>query len=191
MNWEGYLKYDESSPTFLRWVVFIYKGTGHSSIHRRPGDIAGTFTKYKDGTAMAVSLKFKGKRYKAHRIIWELFHGKIPPGMVIDHEDGNPFNNDISNLICKTSQGNSQNRKKNKNNSTGKTGVRRMKCSRTGDIKYYEAYASNLGKWEKARFSIEKLGDAVAFQMACEWRDDKILEYNLNGANYTERHING
>ena len=37
-----------------------------------------------------------------HRRIWEDAHGTIPKGCHIHHKDGNPDNNDISNLECLT-----------------------------------------------------------------------------------------
>jgi hypothetical protein len=36
--------------------------------------------------------------YKMHRDVWEFYNGKIPKGYHIHHIDGNPSNNDISNL---------------------------------------------------------------------------------------------
>lgn len=35
-----------------------------------------------------------------YRRIYELYYGKIPKGYHIHHIDGNPFNNDVSNLKC-------------------------------------------------------------------------------------------
>jgi hypothetical protein len=39
-----------------------------------------------------------------HREIWKDAHGPIPEGCEIHHKDGNPLNNDISNLECVTSE---------------------------------------------------------------------------------------
>jgi predicted Zn-ribbon and HTH transcriptional regulator len=40
-----------------------------------------------------------------YRKVWENHNGKIPVGSIIHHLDGNPFNNNISNLvICKNQQ---------------------------------------------------------------------------------------
>ena len=39
----------------------------------------------------------EGIRY-LHRYIWECEYGKVPKGYFIHHIDGNPMNNDISNL---------------------------------------------------------------------------------------------
>lgn len=38
-----------------------------------------------------------------HRELWKLHRGPIPEGCHIHHKDGNPLNNDISNLECITS----------------------------------------------------------------------------------------
>jgi hypothetical protein len=34
----------------------------------------------------------------AHRLVWSYFNGKIPPGMVVNHKDGDRVNNHPSNL---------------------------------------------------------------------------------------------
>ena len=49
-----------------------------------------------------VRLRFRGKVYCAHRIIYKMFHGRDPMNKVIDHCDGNPSNNVITNLRCVT-----------------------------------------------------------------------------------------
>ena len=49
---------------------------------------------------------YAGERYysrgtnRLHRVIWEYFHGPIPDGYEVHHIDGNPANNDPSNLEC-------------------------------------------------------------------------------------------
>ena len=40
----------------------------------------------------------QGKMFFVHRIVYEAFHGKLVNGLVIDHIDGNPLNNNVSNL---------------------------------------------------------------------------------------------
>ena len=43
------------------------------------------------------------KRYEylvLHRVIWADHNGPVPPGSVIRHKDGDPSNNEISNLEC-------------------------------------------------------------------------------------------
>lgn len=36
----------------------------------------------------------------AHRAVWAMHFGEIPPGYAVHHEDGNKLNNDIGNLRC-------------------------------------------------------------------------------------------
>ena len=49
---------------------------------------------------------YQGERHysrgtrRLHRVVWEYYNGKIPPGYQVHHKDGNPANNDISNLEC-------------------------------------------------------------------------------------------
>ena len=40
----------------------------------------------------------KGKHFLVHRAVWEAFNGEIPEGYDIDHIDGDPHNNCLSNL---------------------------------------------------------------------------------------------
>lgn len=39
-----------------------------------------------------------GKHFSVHRLVWEAFNGEIPDGYEINHIDGDPTNNAISNL---------------------------------------------------------------------------------------------
>ena len=66
-------------------------------------------------------IKFNGKLYKAHRLIYLMQHGELP--QFIDHIDGNPLNNSIANLRPATKRENGYNRKLNLNNSTEVKGV--------------------------------------------------------------------
>lgn len=49
----------------------------------------------------------KRRSYSFHRILYELFVGPIPDGMLIDHKDRNGLNNCLDNLrLCTSSQNN-------------------------------------------------------------------------------------
>lgn len=53
-----------------------------------------------------------GKMYLEHRLIWTWHFGTIPEGMVVNHIDCNPLNNDIDNLEICTQKENLQRGKK-------------------------------------------------------------------------------
>lgn len=54
-------------------------------------------------------IKVDGNRYPYHRWVWLTEVGDIPEGMLIDHIDGDPHNNDITNLRLATPQQNNAN----------------------------------------------------------------------------------
>ena len=62
--------------------------------------------------------------YKTHRIVWKLVYGEEPPEM-IDHRDGNPSNNRLSNIRATTYDGQARNRRLRSDNTSGRQGVRR------------------------------------------------------------------
>jgi len=50
------------------------------------------------------------KSYKVHRLIWVMFNGDIPNGLLVDHVDRNISNNKIENLRLLTKSMNARNR---------------------------------------------------------------------------------
>ena len=69
-----------------------------------------------------VQIKLDGRLYKAHRIVWLLSYG-VWPKQDIDHADGDPANNKVSNLRLATNQQNQFNRGASKRNTSGYKGV--------------------------------------------------------------------
>jgi hypothetical protein len=64
-----------------------------------------------------------GRRvYSVHRVIWKMVTGHEPPS-IIDHIDGDPLNNKISNLRGTDRSGNQQNKRIQINNRSGFKGV--------------------------------------------------------------------
>lgn len=110
INFSDFFTYDSTSPSGLVWKVFRAGKTGVGSI---AGTDAGRY--YKVGIC--------GKRIYTHRIVWELHNGPIPQGSVIDHIDGDSYNNSIENLRLCTQSQNTKNKSKQNNNTTGYTGV--------------------------------------------------------------------
>ena len=101
ISFEDYFYYDETSPTCLRWRVDIYTGEFKSVKIVSNGDVAGCFQKNKNGSPKCCRVGLQKKEYFVHRIIWQMFHGKITSKKIIDHLNGNPWDNRISNLKVK------------------------------------------------------------------------------------------
>lgn len=81
----------------------------------RPAFTATTDSGYFHGT-------INKQKYRAHRIIWKMVYGVDPSGQ-IDHIDGNPQNNRLSNLRDVPNEVNSRNRAMVPHNTSGVTGV--------------------------------------------------------------------
>ena len=126
-----------------------------------------------------------------HRLIYTLVNGALSNERVIDHIDGNPFNNVLANLRAVSQKTNCQNKRKNKNNSTNIVGV----CwAEKTNGKYLYAKAEVIlkdGKKFQKYFSAHKLGLMPAFKMACIWRYEQLVRLNSDSEEYTERHLKG
>lgn len=170
--------YDETSPTGLRWLK-----------DRKPSikahDKAGAL-EFRNNDPHRARVCINGIGYACHRIIYKIKHGFINPELVIDHIDGNPHNNRIENLREVSNAENSRNNDFSRFNKTGQVGVH-FKTNNDGNSHWVATWYEN-GKTKAKHFMIGKYGNDKAFQLACEFRVNKIKELNMNGAGYTERH---
>ena len=78
-----------------------------------------------------------GKRNRKfiHNVIWEYNYGPIPDGMMVDHRDRNPLNNQKQNLRLVRKQDNTKNRSIPQNNTSGVIGVYWLKNSQKWQAK--------------------------------------------------------
>ena len=116
-------------------------------------------------------LWFRNKSYKNHRVIYFLCTGIDPEEKQVDHIDGDILNNKISNLRLATLSQNQDNRKKNKNNTSGITGVRWSKISKKWRVEIYKDHSQiYLGLFDNK-------DEAIAVRIAAEinpiFRDQK------------------
>ena len=103
----------------------------------------------------------KGIGYQTHRIAWLLYYGSWPSAG-IDHIDGDPSNNRITNLREAGQEINNKNRKLNQNSSTGIAGVSWCKSANK-----WRAYI-NVNKRHLRIGHFESFNDAVAARKNAE-----------------------
>lgn len=116
----------------------------------KKGSVAGSLDK-KHGY---IRVRFSGKNYQAHRIVWILNNGDIPEGMYIDHIDHNKENNRLQNLRLVTGYTNQKNRSLGKNNRSGVLGVHyrkeRNKWQATINYDHNTVFLGNFDDWFEA-----------------------------------------
>lgn len=118
-----------------------------------------------------------------HRWLWEQFFGPIPVDHEIDHINGVKTDNRLKNLRCIHQSIQHKNKPKGKNNTSGVMGVSRWETIRRGNqkISMWRAVANNQqGKQVIKTFSIKKYGEAGAFDLACEAREQMLKDYNYH-----------
>lgn len=108
-----------------------------------------------------------GVKYRVGRVSWcRKYLSQIPAGMVVDHVDGNPLNNRITNLELKTYSGNNKNKIMQKNNSSGVNGV---------------SFSRDSGLWNsqicrKQLYRGPDFFEAVCARKSAELRDPEITK---------------
>lgn len=113
MNWSDYFTYDGLNLWRKRDER---RNNNYNS--RNEGVLCGTSDK--KGYLL---VSFDGRRFKAHRIIWEMHNGPIPEGMEIDHINHVKYDNRIENLRLASRSDQSRNMPKSISNKSGVVGV--------------------------------------------------------------------
>ena len=181
MNLSDYFYIAPSSNSGLAWSIKIGRGRGF----KKPGQQAGCFD-CNDGYFVA---GLHGKILKVHSICWMLANhvNGLPVGMIVDHVNGNRTDNRPENLRLISVAENRRNAKKLNTNTSGATGVYLHKQKQ---YLYWVAfwYDHKTGKKQDKFFSVLKHGNDDAKALAIKYRDQEILQMNVQGANYTQRH---
>jgi hypothetical protein len=104
-------------------AFFMYAGWQS----RFQGKVAGYQKVGKNGRRLSVRLTINGYgTIEAHRLIWLMVYGNVPSrGLVIDHKNGDPWDNSLANLRVATYRQNSFNSRTHRDNVHGLKGVTR------------------------------------------------------------------
>ena len=110
--------------------------------------------------------KDKNKSYHCvHRLVSTAFCNKEDNCNVVDHIDRNRANNNYQNLRWTTTSGNCRNRTIRRDNTSGISGVAYDKKN------FWTAWWYDINMKQKCKyFSVKKLGDEQAKQMAINYR---------------------
>lgn len=101
------------------------------------------------------------RRMMAHRAAWAIVHGEWPEHL-IDHVNGDPSDNRISNLRCCTSSENNRNKKITPRNTSGFVGVTFYKRTQQ-----WRAWVKIEGKTKSLGYH-DKKADAIAARRAAD-----------------------
>lgn len=133
----------------LRWKV------ERNTSNARAGDVAGGFDKYG-----YVKIESGGRSYLAHRIIWAMIHGEWPEHD-IDHINGKPDDNRISNLRHVKRSTNLQNqRRAHKDSAVNFLGVKKGYKGKFTSSIYFDGKAHHLGSFKTAEEAHQAYLDA-------------------------------
>jgi len=124
-----------------------------------------------------------------HRVLFTMLVSDISEGDFIDHLDGNPLNNCISNIVIKTCAGNNQNKRLYTNNTVGFSGIAYREDY--SSKRYVVSWYNKENKRASKSFSIRKHGKEQALSSAILYRQDMLEKMNKEGMQYTQRHIYG
>lgn len=155
-------RYDPDTGS-ITWKRNFYASNG--ALLRKPGDIAGTTL-----SNGYVQLRVNGKGYLAHRVGWLLTHGKWP-AQLLDHVNGNPSDNRLSNLREADTTQNHWNRRKGRVGEAGFRGVFRNQSGRRWRAVFThegkKVYVGTFTTPEEAAAAREKAVAAVRGEFHC------------------------
>lgn len=153
------------------------------------GKPTGNFEKCSDGSKHYIRVLINKRRYMVHRVVWLLHYGSVDDRLVIDHIDGDSWNNSIHNLRLVEQSTNQRNRKKMNTNQTGYNGVG-IHTTATGNRNGFNTYARATwvdinGKPAHKDFNIKNF---ETLEFATEFADLYRQLQIQDRETYTERH---
>jgi len=185
IDWGNYYYLNDNSPSGLSRKKDTYAGKNYKQLKYRADEIVGS-KQILNGVSKGWIVELDGKPYKVHRVIMVMTQGRIDNSMVVDHLDGDPFNNKLQNLAVKTHRGNAQNTGMYQTNTSGGKGVN-LSCH-NGYYSWTATWYKSCKKKTTKDFSVTKYGYDQSKQMAADHRNLQISLLNAAGASYTDRH---
>lgn len=175
-------KYSPESPSGLVWNANQPMGAKPHQV----GDFAGC-KEARNGSPHRWRIKPANVKasFAAHRIVWALHH-PIDATKVIDHIDGDPWNNKIENLREVSHAVNSRNMKKSKTNKSGVVGVY-FKRNNDGNTFWVATWRDFDSRSRMRAFMTGRYGYDEAFKLACDYRKKMVNELNEMGFDYSKR----
>ncbi len=127
MDYSDYVEISTLSPSGLVWkgrCLESFKSVRSYNHFRktRMGRAVGCKSKDQNGY-LSWKMEINGQALLPSRVIWQMLHGEIPNGMLVEHKDGDALNNSPSNLRLATRGQNKMNEKIRKDNESGFKGV--------------------------------------------------------------------
>ena len=147
------------------WDHFVYRGGellwATAGKNRRKGQVAGS--KRSDGYS---EVFFAGHRERVHRVIWQMYFGKIPIGYVIDHINRDPSDNRLENLRCIPKRINHHNMKPlgaHFFKRTGKWTASIRRFGKTLSLGYHDTQEEAIAAYDKARQRLDRFDEYTFF----------------------------
>lgn len=181
-----YFKVDASSSSGLSWNTRILSGKNKDVVFKEIGQLAGSIDYGRNKLPQSWRVQLNDQRFQVHRIIWLLTYKYLDADLVIDHLDGNPLNNLISNLEMKTQVENARN-KKPQSKTTGVCAM--LNRERTRVYTYRATWKDHMGCAKHKDFNVSEHGDN-AQQLAISYRLTALKELEAFGVIYSDRHLN-
>lgn len=108
------------SQEYLNSIFKVENGTLINNVARGSQSKHGVLAGWIDKTGYQ-KVRLNGVKYMAHRLVWKMVYNAEPE--FVDHIDGNRLNNCVENLRSVNHSENMKNKAKQRNNSSGVTGV--------------------------------------------------------------------
>lgn len=129
----------------------------------KAGDLAGYVLRYKGQNKKYRVISVDGIDYRAHRLMYFYFYGTQPKE--IDHANGDYLDNRLSNLRAGTNKVNQNNRSKDRNNTSGVTGV---SFRQSGNLWLAEYGGKKFQRKHKTRRMFKDFFEAVCCRKSWE-----------------------